>query len=62
MTSKEYAKQGGVRCPVCRSANIEGDRVEIDDSGAWQAVDCADCGAAWIDTYKLTGYTNLTEG
>jgi len=56
-TQQAYAACGGVLCPFCGSAMIEGvDRVGVGMEGASQEVSCADCGKHWLDQYKLVGY------
>jgi len=30
MSSRQYAKIGGVRCPACQAANVEGTSVDIE--------------------------------
>lgn len=62
MTSNEYVKAGGTKCPVCQSDSITGYGVEIDENGATQHVSCDDCGAEWTDVYKLIAYSDLIMG
>lgn len=59
MTKDEYVARGGVRCPHCRSWDIEGGVVEIESGTASQEVWCSSCGRAWCDTYELTGYEDI---
>lgn len=61
MNEKVYAAMGGCSCvnKDCRSDNIEGGEINIDAGACAQKVHCNDCGAAWEDTYSLTGYTGL---
>ena len=55
---QKYLESGGSKCPNCDSTSITGcGPVEMDD-GAWQNVECEDCGATWTDTYTLTGIMN----
>lgn len=42
-------------CPRCHSSNISGMRPEIDDSTAFQVVECHSCGLEWKDVYSLVG-------
>jgi hypothetical protein len=56
MTEAEYSGVGGNCCPFCRSENITGGSVEINNGGAYQTVGCDDCDKEWTDTYALTGY------
>lgn len=58
LTQAEYIDEPG-RCPVCRSEAIAGGFVEIENGSAHQKVSCHDCDAEWVDTYTLTGYSEL---
>lgn len=59
MTDSEYVRNGGVKCPFCRSKSIYGDSVEIDAGSAWQRITCVDCDRSWNDVYSLNGYEPL---
>jgi transposase-like protein len=50
---RAYLKADGVRCPYCRSDEIEGGHVDIDAGGASQRISCHACGRSWYDGYKL---------
>lgn len=50
---REYIKTGGIFCPRCKSANIEGTEVEIDAGAAYQDMSCSDCNLKWTDGYSL---------
>jgi hypothetical protein len=50
-----YLAAGGVHCPFCHSAQIEGDSFEAEAGTVWQDVRCLDCGEEWQDLYTLTG-------
>jgi hypothetical protein len=56
MTPKQYAKSGGVCCPVCRSEIIEGGPLYVENGYTYQDMACTDCGAEWVDEYKLVRY------
>ena len=56
LTDKEYVERGGCFCPFCRSSDISGDSVEVDDAGARQEVICNSCERSWTDYYELKGY------
>jgi transposase-like protein len=56
MTPEEYAQHHGDRCPVCQGAMTEGDEVVINDGAAHQDMRCHDCGAEWVDEYRLARY------
>jgi hypothetical protein len=60
MSEKKYVKKGGCICPGCgsdaiesRDSNADGDTVLVDTA-------CGDCGLAWTDVYKLSGYVVRT--
>ena len=56
-TQVEYVKNGGNRCPFCKSENIEGIHAPNIDSGyCWQEIYCCDCEKSWQDLYTLTGF------
>lgn len=42
-------------CPVCGSADIVGEQVEIEVDVAVQDLCCTSCGAVWYDTYGFYG-------
>jgi transcription elongation factor Elf1 len=63
LTSDEYVLKEGMTCPSCgHTGCVEGERLDVDASGAWQNCSCNSCGAEWTDSYTLSGYDNLTEG
>lgn len=62
MTDAEYVKWAGGRCPICRSYEIEGDSIEVGNGKASQKIGCNGCGRSWLDSYRLTGYYEVTEG
>lgn len=39
------------RCPICKSADISGGRLDADGSEAWQEIRCEECGAEWQDLF-----------
>ena len=46
----------GVGCPNCGpDADVEGDHVEIIESGAQQEVACGKCDKVWINRYRFDG-------
>lgn len=59
LTDKQYVGKGGCVCPVCQSEDISGEHIEVDAGGAWQEINCGNCGATWNDVYKLVGYSEL---
>ena len=57
----QYVLTLGLECPNCRSMEkmeIHG-HVQTDGGIAWQNIECGDCGALWVDTYTMTGFTDL---
>ena len=62
LTSEEYRENDCSICPVCKSNNISGDRIEADCDYALQNVTCNDCWSHWTDCYKLMGYEDLVRG
>lgn len=56
VSSEEYVKEGGNKCPFCGATDINGHAVEIDAGIAYQPVDCSECGKEWTDQYSLVGY------
>jgi transposase-like protein len=52
----DYVQEKGLQCPYCRSTDIEGSEVVIDEGKAYQKVGCNDCDKEWTDTYVLTGW------
>ena len=61
MTREEFLLERGLRCPVCRS-------VEIDHTDTFNDVDlisynylCANCLHEWFAEFRLTDYSYLEE-
>jgi formate dehydrogenase maturation protein FdhE len=63
MTNEEYTRHAetGQLCPVCRSEQVTGSAIEIEEAGAVQSCECNDCGVSWVDVYVLTGYVSLED-
>lgn len=61
LTSRQYAKKGGLHCPVCESKEIEEvTSLTPEDAGSLsQNWKCATCDAEWVEWYLITGYSNL---
>jgi hypothetical protein len=57
-----YAKEGGTRCPVCKSADIVGHQIDISAGHAYQEILCRDCKSVWTDEYLLERYSHLEIG
>ena len=66
--SERCVEQGGVRCPVCQSADlVRGSLHQHHFAGdtTWrQIVRCRACHATWLGVYGLclTGITDIEEG
>lgn len=58
-TQAEYLKKGGENCPVCNNDQIEGGFVDVNEGFADQHMTCSDCGAQWVDSYKLFRFTDV---
>ena len=59
MTNKEFLQHKGEVCPNCRSCNVDADTVDHDGSIGYGNCNCMDCGATWVDNWKLSGYSDL---
>lgn len=60
MSDREYVSNGGSKCPVCHSEEIEG-VANTDMDGDWisKGVVCKNCNSTWDDIFTLSGYDNL---
>jgi len=56
---RSYLRHGSC-CPYCGSISITGESVDIDGTGAWQEVDCQECGRRWRDVYRLADVEEIT--
>lgn len=56
MTDAQYVKTKGLCCPVCGSAELEGDSIEIENGTANQEVSCSVCDSTWVDRYNLASW------
>ena len=59
LTPEQYVARGGSVCPVCHSADIEGQDVDVDNGKVFQECSCNSCEAEWIDVYELVRYDKL---
>ena len=64
----EHNAAAGEYCPICHTVEIDGGFVEIEGQAAKQECSCTECGAEWIDHYKIdyvqmirTGYDPTEE-
>jgi formate dehydrogenase maturation protein FdhE len=51
--SDAYVNEGGMRCPVCGSEEIEGGFVTTGGGEASQGMRCLRCDTRWTDIYRL---------
>mgnify|MGYP001161685594 CR=1 FL=1 len=58
---KKYVESKGVRCPYCKSEDIEGGFIEVNAGVAQQNIRCNNCGEEWTDTYTLNGIENFVD-
>ena len=56
VSQEEYLDDPSL-CPFCKSSDIEGDSITIDNGSCSQAIRCTVCGAKWWDGYQLTEFT-----
>ena len=58
ISNEEYIKNGGVRCPFCKSDDIRTvGSLESCGINAFQSVACNCCGKNWTDEYTFTGFS-----
>ena len=62
ISSDEYSKTGGPRCPNCGRKQTEGGPVDVEGATATQKITCTDCNATWYDMYALVGYDFIDYG
>ena len=55
----EYLKSECSICPICKSEDISGDHVQVDDGAdkAYRDICCLACGSSWTETYSVTSIT-----
>jgi C4-type Zn-finger protein len=58
-SSEEYAKSGGMECPVCEGSDLTTDQSKTYGQNIRQSVTCGDCDAIWTDVYTLSRYEDL---
>ena len=56
---RAYLKTRGLKCPCCRSENLEPLSNDSDDDWHTQNVMCHDCLAEWTDLYTMKGILDL---
>jgi hypothetical protein len=57
-----YALHGGLHCPACRSPQVSGEHINIEEGKAYQEMSCLTCPATWTDVYQLQRYVDLDTG
>ena len=58
----EYVREGGGFCPQCRSSEIGGGSIDVDDCSAHQTLVCKNCHSSWTDHYHLAGFDEFEPG
>ena len=57
---REYVVTGGKHCPSCDgTTGMQSGSIDINLGLATQNMFCYECGASWVDNYRLIGYTGL---
>ena len=56
---KTRLKWDGNQCPYCRSKDIEGGPVDVEENQTLQTVTCNDCNAKWIEVYRRTHFIEV---
>ena len=60
MSSRDYVKQNGLKCPNCGSEEISAcGNHDVSTKYSYKGCKCFYCGAQWNDVYKLIGYEDL---
>lgn len=49
----EHNAAAGEYCPFCHATEIDGGYIDIEAQAATQECSCIECGAEWIDHYKI---------
>lgn len=57
--TEKYIGTHGVRCPYCRSDNIESGSLDADGVEASALVKCFDCKRQWWDIWTLTSVQEI---
>lgn len=61
LTSHDYAREGGLRCPICKCPDVEISRrnpYTEDETKPliYRHMKCNSCGATFMEIYRLQGY------
>ena len=63
LTKRQYAAEGGIRCPFCKCANVnEKPLKQCEDGKVRGKCICTVCNAIWYAVYKLVGYEKESDG
>jgi hypothetical protein len=56
MSTQQYAIRGGVRCPWCKSSEIESRQFDVQQGVAFQPIHCRGCRREYTDVYRLVAF------
>ena len=56
MSTQQYAIKDGVRCPWCKSNEIEGGQFDVQEGVAFQPIHCHGCLREYTDVYRLVAF------
>jgi hypothetical protein len=56
-----YLGAGGRKCPKCWGDDVTGARLDADGPVAYGRCRCDDCGAEWVDEFRLVGVGEVDE-
>lgn len=59
MTTEEYRKTFGERCPSCRSTDVQGESPDLGVGNICIRMMCYNCNARWTEEYTLSTYHDL---
>ena len=62
LSPKQYAKEGGARCPFCLSEDISAnEQVQMEGTVGWREIICETCSNSWEKHVVLSGYASYEE-
>lgn len=56
---KEAYLKDNLKCPHCRSEQIEGGPTMVEGNEAWQKMGCNECQKSWQDIYTLSDIEDI---